>query len=184
MGARITAIDPATAQGKARELLDGVQRRLGLTPNMMRTMARSPAALEAYLAFGGALAGGALPAKFREQLALAVAEENGCDYCAAAHTALGRMVGLTDEQAAAARRGEGTDAKVGAAIRLARSLLERRGDVGDADLAPARAAGFGNGEIAEVVAHVALNVYTNYFNQLARTEIDFPKVELGAAPSG
>jgi uncharacterized peroxidase-related enzyme len=170
MGARLTAIDPATAQGKARELLDGVQRKLGLTPNMMRTMAHSPAALEAYLAFSGALAGGALPAKFREQLALAIAEANGCGYCAAAHTALGRMAGLTDEQAAAARRGEGTDAKVGAAIRLARSVLGRRGDVGDADLAAARAAGLGDAEIA------------NYFNQLARTEIDFPKVEPGTAP--
>lgn len=178
MTTRLTAINPADAKGKARELLDGVQKKLGMTPNLMRTMANSPAVLEGYLAFSGALAGGVLGPKHREEIALAVAQVNDCGYCAAAHTAIGKMVGLTGAQTEAALRGEGTDVKGTAALRLARRIIDERGAVSDQDLAQARAAGLGEPEIAEVVAHVALNVFTNYFNRLAATEIDFPKVSL------
>jgi uncharacterized peroxidase-related enzyme len=182
MTARITAIDPSNAQGKARDLLGGVQKKLGMTPNMMRTMAQSPAVLEGYLSFNGALAGGMLNAKTREQLALALAEINDCGYCASAHTALGKMAGLTAEQAANALRARGTDAKASAAIRLARQIFEQRGAVSNAELTAAHAAGLSDPEIAEVVAHVALNIFTNYFNRLAETEIDFPVVKTGMAP--
>lgn len=177
MSARLTAIDPKQAQGKAKELLDAVQAKLGVTPNMMRTMAHSPAALEAYLTFSGALAKGALSAKVREELALAIAEANDCGYCAAAHTLLGQKAGLTVEQTLLARRGKGTDAKADAAIALARQIIERRGEVSDAQLAAARSGGLNEGEIAEVVAHVALNVFTNYFNRVAATVVDFPPID-------
>ncbi len=176
MSARLTPVDPATTQGKSKELLEVVNKSLRMTPNMMRTMAQSPAALEAYLAFSGALSHGVLPAPLREQLALTVAETNGCDYCAAAHSALGKMAGLKPEQISAARFGHATDPKSEAAMRLAMQIVEQRGAVSDSELAAARSAGLGEPEIAEVVAHVALNVFTNYFNRLAETEIDFPKV--------
>jgi uncharacterized peroxidase-related enzyme len=184
MTTRLTPVDPANASGPVKGLFDAIQKKLGVTPNMMRTMAQSPAVLEAYLAFNSALGGpgAALSAKTREELALAIAATNSCDYCASAHTALGKMAGLTADQAGAALRGVGTDATATAALRLARSIIDTKGDVSDQDLAAARTAGLREPEIAEVVAHVALNIFTNYFNRLARTNIDFPKVSVGKRP--
>lgn len=172
---RLTAIDPESAQGKAKELLDGVNRKLGMTPNLMRTMANSPAALEGYLALSGALTHGKLPAKVREQISLTVAEANGCDYCLAAHSTIGKMSGLTDEQIADSRRGESVDAKTDSLLRFARQVIDSRGKVSDADVNAVREAGYGEGEIAEIVTAVALNILTNYFNNVAETEVDFPR---------
>ncbi|OGL08836.1 MAG: peroxidase [Candidatus Rokubacteria bacterium RIFCSPLOWO2_02_FULL_73_56] len=170
---RLTPIDPAAATGKAKELLSAVEAKLRFTPNMMRTMAISPAVLDGYLCFSSALGGGALGAKLREQIALAVAEANGCEYCLAAHSTIGKMVGLTNGDVVASRQGRSSDPKATAALAFARAILDRRGDVSDVDLRAVREAGHGDAEIAEIVAHVALNVFTNYFNRLARTSIDF-----------
>ena len=177
---RIRPIDPASATGKSRDLRAAVQKKLGMTPNMMRAMASSPAVLQAYLDFSGALAGGALSAKAREQLAITVADANRCDYCLAAHHAIGKGVGLSPRDLEAARSARADDPKTAAVLALARGIAEQRGDVSDAEIADARAAGLGDGEIAEVVAGVALNVFTNWFNHVAQTEIDFPPV---AAPA-
>jgi uncharacterized peroxidase-related enzyme len=178
---RITPIDPAKATGKSRELLDAVKQKLGLIPNMTRTMAQSPAVLEAYLNFSGALAAGKLGPKLGEQIALISAETNSCGYCAAAHTAIGKIVGLSEDVILSARNGRSTDPKTDAAVKFARAVIDKRGEVSDADVQTARDAGFSEGEIAEIIAHVALNIFTNYFNVVAHTEIDFPKVQLGAA---
>ena len=172
---RINQLSPETATGRAKELLGAVKSKLGFVPNMTRAMANSPAVLDGYLQFSGALNHGILPARVREQIALAVSEANGCDYCLAAHTALGGMVGLTAEQIQDSRHGTAVDAKTDALIRFALEVVETRGRVSDADLYDVREAGFDDGAIAEVVAHVALNVFTNYFNELAETDIDFPK---------
>ena len=174
---RINPIDTNEATGVTRELLDAVQKALGITPNMMKTMARSPAVLEGYLSLNTAL-GKALTAKLREQIALVTAEVNGCGYCASAHTALGKLVGLTEEQTTLARQGGSGDEKSEAALKFAQTVLQKRGKVSDQDLALVRAAGFDDGNIAEIVAHVALNVFTNYFNEVAKTEIDFPVVQV------
>lgn len=174
---RLNAIDPAHATGKTRELLDAVNSKLGLTPNVMRTMAASPAVLDAYLQFSGALAQGSLPAKLREQIALTVAQKNECNYCLAAHSAIGKMVGLTAEQIRDSRLGTAIDAKTTAALTLARRIVDTRGELLDADVAAARSAGLNDGAIAEVVANVALNLFTNYFNHVAETEVDFPAAE-------
>ena len=178
---RIQPVNYEEATGKAKELLDGVKAKLGLTPNMMKTMAQSPAVLEAYLSFSGALSGGKLNAKLREQIALTSAEINNCGYCASAHTAIGKMVGLGGEAIQAARQGRASDPKTDAALKFARAIIVNRGEVSDADLQAVRAAGFGEGEVAEIVANVALNLFTNYFNEVARTEIDFPRVQIGMA---
>jgi uncharacterized peroxidase-related enzyme len=170
---RLNPIDPAEATGKTKELLSAVQAKLHFTPNMMRTMAVSTAVLDGYLCFSSALGGGALGAKLREQIALAVAEANGCEYCLAAHSTIGKMVGLTNGDVVAGRQGLSSDPKAGAALAFARAILDRRGDVSDVDLRAVREAGHGDAEITEIVAHVALNVFTNYFNRLARTSIDF-----------
>jgi uncharacterized peroxidase-related enzyme len=179
---RLQTIDPTHATGKARTLLDGVRTKLGVVPNLLRTMASSPAVLEGYLGLSGALAGGRLPATLREQIALAVAEANVCEYCLAAHSMLGMKAGLGEEQIAAARRGDALDARDRGALRFALAVVGSRGGVSSADLERVRGAGFGDADIAEIVAHVALNVLTNYLNRVADTEIDFPKV--AALPNG
>jgi uncharacterized peroxidase-related enzyme len=173
---RISTIDPTTAQGKAKHLLDAVQKKLGITPNMMRAMAQSPAVLEGYLQFSGALASGSLDGKIREQIALAVGEANSCDYCLAAHSTLGGLAGLTEGQISSARLSLSDDPKTDAALKFARTIVTQRGEIRDADYDRVRAAGFTEGEIAEIVANTALNIFTNYFNHIAGTEIDFPKV--------
>ncbi len=173
--ARIEQITPEAATGRARELLDAVKDRLGLVPNMTRAMANAPAALDGYLQLHGALARGALPARVREQIALAVAQANGCDYCLAAHSAVGRMVGLTAEGIRDSRLGGAVDAKADALIRFALRVLEARGRVDRGDLDAVRRAGYDDGAIAEVVANVALHVFTNSFNLMAQTDLDFPE---------
>ncbi len=174
---RLHQIAPEAATGKAKELLDAVKGKLGLVPNITRAMANSPAVLEGYLGLSGALGKGSLSAKSREQIALAVGQANRCDYCLAAHSAIGKMVGLTPDQILDSRRGTAIDPKTDAVIRFARKVVDERGQVSDADIAEVRAAGLDDGAIAEVVANVALNIFTNYFNHVAETDIDFPKVE-------
>ena len=180
---RITAIEPANATGKAKQLLEDVNAKLGLTPNLMRTLATAPAALEGYLSFSGALAGGVLDAKFREQIALAVAQANSCAYCLAAHTAIGGLVGLQQHEIIASRASRATDAKQDAGLKFAQAIVVNRGDVSDVVLSGVRAAGFNDAEITEIVANVAINIYTNYLNHVAQTSVDFPQVDLalGAA---
>jgi uncharacterized peroxidase-related enzyme len=175
---RLPAIQTETASAKAKQLLESVQAKLKITPNMTRVMANSPAVLEAYLGFSGSLAGSALPAKLREEIALAVGEANACQYCVSAHSAIGKLTGLADLEIDAARDGRSTNTKEAAALKFAQRVVSTRGAVSDADLAEVRKAGFGDAEIAEIIAHVALNVFTNYFNIAAQVEVDFPKVEL------
>ena len=175
---RLSTIHPEAAMGKQRDLLDAVQHQLGRVPNMFRTMAQSPAVLEGYLALSRALAGGMLDARLRQQLAIATAQANECTYCLSAHTAIGKQVGLTPDEAAAARGASATNPRADAALKFARLVLERRGDVADEDVTAIRRAGFTEGEVAEIIAHVALNIFTNYFNKAAEVEVDFPKVPL------
>lgn len=173
---RIPPVDPATTSGKAGNLLAAVAARFGSTPNLFRVAAQSPAALEGLLGLSGALGGGALTAATRESVALAVAEANGCDYCLSAHSLIGRGAGLSEADIALARTGRAADSRLEATLAFARAVLATRGRVSDADLATARAAGLDDGALVEVVAHVALNVFTNYLNNVADTEIDFPVV--------
>jgi uncharacterized peroxidase-related enzyme len=176
---RIPPVERNTTNDNIRRNFDAVQRQLGVVPNMMRTMAQSPPVLDAYLGFGAALRRGSLPVPLHEQIALAVAESNACDYCLSAHTALGRGAGLSDDELAAAREARAADAKAAAALQFARAVVDRRGEVRDQDFASVRTAGYTDGEIAEIIAHVALNVLTNYFNRAAQTDIDFPLVAAG-----
>ncbi len=177
--ARISPIDHEAAEGQARSLLDGVNKSLGTVPNLMATIAHSPATLQAYLGFGQALGGGTLGGKLREQLALAVAGANACEYCASAHTALGKGQGVEESELASNLAADSADPRTDAALKFARAIVVKRGFVSDGDVEAVRAAGFGDGEITEIVGVVALNVFTNYFNHVAQTENDFPRVEVG-----
>ena len=174
---RLKAIETAEAEPKAKAFLEGVQKKLGMTPNLMRTMANSPAVLEAYLGLGNTLGKGTLSPKLREQIALTVSELNGCHYCLSAHTALGKMVGLGDEEITDSRRGLSPDRKTEAVLQFARKVSSERGWVSDDDVASLRAAGTTDAELAEIVGVVALNIFSNYFNHVADTDVDFPEVE-------
>ena len=173
---RINPIDPGRAQGKAKTLLQGVQKSLGRTPNLLRTLAQSPPVLEAYLGYNRALAGGHLSPQLREQIALAVSGASGCEYCASAHTAIGRGLGVDDEELGASLHGFSTDPRTEAALVFARRIVAERGRVSDDDLGRARDAGYTDGDIVEIFAAVVGTLFTNYFNHIARTEVDFPPV--------
>lgn len=173
---RIPAINPDQATGQAQRLLKGIQSKLGFAPNIMRTMANSPAVLQGYLEFSNTLSKGNLSPKFREQVALAVSEMNDCQYCLAAHSAIGRSVGLSEEAIGDSRRGESPDTKEATALAFTRNVVENRGWVSDEDVAKLRRVGFSQGDIVELMANISLTLFTNYFNHVAETEVDFPAV--------
>ena len=175
---RITTIPSISeAPEAARPLLEDAKKKLGSVPNLFRVIANSPAALEGYFGLTGALAKGRLDARMQERIALAVAELNGCGYCLSAHSYLGRHVAkLDDAELSANRNGASNDPKADAALRFATAVVRQRGQVGDGDVAAIKAAGFDDAEIVEIVLHVALNTLTNYVNEVAKTEIDFPAV--------
>ena len=164
---------PAASQ----PLLDAVKQQLGAVPNLMRVLGNSPAALEGYLALNGALGKGALDGRTRERIAMTVAEANGCDYCLSAHTYLGKnLAKLDDAELTANRDAASSDPKAAAALRFARTVVAERGRVSADDLDAVKAAGYTDAQVIEIVLHVALNTLTNYVNNVAGTEIDFPVV--------
>jgi len=176
---RFSNVDPASANDRARKLLDGVRKSLGTTPNMMATMAQAPAVLDMYLSATAKLGTGSLDAGLREQIALAVAGANTCGYCASAHTALGKGAGVGDDELTRNLDGKSNDARTQAALTFAQRIVAARGLVSDGDVKAVRDAGYSDAEIIEIVANVTHNIFTNYFNHIAQPEIDFPVVEVG-----
>jgi len=175
---RLKALSPDDAAGKTKDLFNGIQARLGMVPNMMRTMGNSSAVLDGYLNLSGALGQGTLGAKTGELIALAVAENNACDYCLSAHTFIGeKLAGIDIPALSAARDGKSNNAKTEAALSFANVVVGKRGRVSDVDINTVKAAGYTDGEVAEIIAHVALNIFTNYLNNAALTQIDFPVVK-------
>lgn len=171
---RIPPVNPATATGRAKEIFDGPLA--GKHFNIFKSMAVSPAALDTYLGMAGALSKAALNAKEREVIQLAIGQANNCEYCQAAHTAIGKSVGLTDAQTIEARRGTLSDPKLNAVAKFALALHEKKGFVSDSDYKNFKAAGYTDAHAAEAVASYALALYTNYFNHMNNTPTDFPAV--------
>jgi uncharacterized peroxidase-related enzyme len=180
--ARVQVVDPKTATGEAKQLLDAVQGQLGVTPNFIRVLANSPKALQGFLGLYGALGEAALDKPTQERIALAVAEGNGCQYCVSAHTAIGRHAGLSNEEMALNRQGTSEDVKAAAAVAFAKALNDNVGEVTTAEFEAARTAGLSDAEIVEIIAAVAINIFTNILGKATRVEIDFPKVELMQEP--
>ncbi|HVY07662.1 MAG TPA: carboxymuconolactone decarboxylase family protein [Burkholderiales bacterium] len=176
---RINLPAPDQTPAASLPLFDAVNKQLGVVPNLMKMLGNSAAALGGYLSLRDMLGRGTLGGKLGGRIALAVAEINGCRYCLAAHTYLGKnAVKLDDAEMAANRRGTSGDPKADAAVRFAAKVAQLRGHVSDADVQAVKNAGYSNGEVMEIVAHVALNTLTNYVNEVAQTDIDFPAVEL------
>lgn len=173
---RIQPLDPEKAQGKAQELLAAIKAKAGRVPNILKTMAHSPVALQAYLGLSGAFTDAKLPLKVREQIALAVGEDNQCHYCVAAHSAIGKHAGLTPEEIEAGRRAKSPDPKTDAILKFAKRLSAQRGNITDPEWAEVRKAGCSDEEVLEIITAVALNLFTNYVNHVADTAVDFPQV--------
>lgn len=172
---RLKKLDKSQASEKSQQMMNDLEGKKMLL-NIFRSMANSPAVLDAYLKFSGALKEGKLDPKSREAIALAVGQVNKSEYCLSAHTMIGKNSGLDDAAIRDARLGRSSDKKLNGILTLARKLATDQGRVSDSDVSAARAAGLDDGEIAEVVASIALNIFTNYFNNLNQTEVDLPKV--------
>lgn len=172
--ARIQPNDKPTPE--AQKTLDGLKEKLGTVPNIFQTFSHSPAVLDFYMQGSGALGKTSLSAALRESIALTVAGLNGCDYCASAHTVIGKGAGLDDDEAGQNLHAKSNDSKAQAALDFAAKLVENRANVTDADVQAVKDAGYSDGEVLEIVAVVAFNIFTNYFNHVADTDIDFPPV--------
>lgn len=175
---RVPLIDRTATSPERKQLLDSIHGAFGATPNMFRAVANSPAALKSLWGSFGALGGGVLDARLGEQIAVAVADRNGCEYCLAAHTMLGKKAGATAEQMREAQNAESSDPKTRAALQFAARIVDTRGRVSDADVKAVREAGYGDEQIVEILAHVALNLFTNYVNNALAVEVDFPAARL------
>ena len=169
-----TQLAPAASQ----PLLAQVQKAFGATPNMFKAVANSPAALQSMWAAFGALGQGTVGAKLGEQIAVAIANRNRCEYCLAAHTVLGQNAGASAADMAAAQVGQSSDPKTAAALAFALKVVEQRAQVSDADVANLHEVGFQDEQVVEILAHVALNLFTNYVNVALDIPVDFPRVAL------
>ena len=178
---RILPVNPDQTDAKTAAALKAVKATLGILPNLFTTLARAPAALNGYLRLSESLSQGRLSARQREMIAIAVAQENACAYCLSAHAAIGQGVGLSEEDIDRARHGGARDPKDDAVTELALRIAQSRADISDGTLATARQAGLDDSLIVEIIAHVALNVLTNYVNRIAGTDVDFPAVDLSPA---
>lgn len=175
---RVNLVDPAEATAANAQTFAQIERAMGGVPNMFRAVANSPAALQSMWGSFAALGGGTLGAQIGEQIAVAIADRNRCEYCLAAHTLLGTNAGLSAETLASAQTGQAADPRTAAILTLATALVEQRGQVSAAEVDTARSAGLTDEEIVEVVAHVALNVFTNYINVALAVPVDFAPVPL------
>jgi len=175
---RIEAVNPKEATGETKELLDAVQQKLGMVPNIMRVFANSPKALAAFLGLFENIGQGVLDPKIGERIALAVGESNGCQYCVSAHTAIAQKAGLDRDEIANARRGSSADSKADAAVKLASALNKNRGNITTIQFTQAKEAGLSDAEIVEIITHVGLNFLNNVLSNSMQVKIDFPEVQL------
>ena len=179
MSTRIQTLNPETTTGKSKELFNAVEQKLGFIPNLIKVFGNSPATLQTYLSLGELTASGNFSNKFREQLALSIAEENDCNYCLSAHTAIGKMNGLSEEEIVESRKANASDTKQQAGLQFAQSVTKNRGKVTSEEIKNVKEAGYTDEDILEIILNVVSNTLTNYVNHIAETEIDFPKVEAG-----
>lgn len=178
---RINVVNQQNANEEQRALLDAIEAKLGMVPNFLKVFANSPAALRAFLGLHEIASEGSLDALTRERIALALAQQNACEYCVSAHSVLGRKAGLEKAEITANRAGTSQDDRAAAAVKFARALAEHSGEITTAELLQVRNAGYDDEEIVEIITHVGLNILTNIIGKASRVEIDFPKVDLKLA---
>ncbi len=179
--ARINIVTTESANPEQKALYDAIHAQLGIVPNFLKVFANSPAALKAFLGLHGIAGDGSLDPQTRERIALTLAQQNSCEYCLSAHTAIGRKAGLDAAEIKANRAGSSRDKKAAVAVGFARSLVSHMGDITTAELQEMRSAGYSDSDIVEVITHVGMNILTNMLGKAGHVDIDFPKVELKLA---
>ena len=177
---RIKIVTNEAANSEQKALFDAIQGKLGMVPNFLRVLGNSPVALNAFLGLYGVAGAGSLDPLTRERIALAVAEQNACQYCVSAHTAIGGQAGLSGAEMQANRAGTSQDAKAAAAVKFARALVEHKGGVSTEEITEVRNAGYSDADLAEIIMHVGMNLITNIIGRSSRVEIDFPQVKLNS----
>jgi uncharacterized peroxidase-related enzyme len=175
---RINVVTQETATTDQKALLAAIQQKMGMVPNFLGVLAQSPDALRAFLGFHEIAEAGQLDPQTRERIALAIAQENSCEYCLSAHTAIGFKAGLSKSEISANRAGASEDAKAAAALAFAQALNAHAGDVTQAEFDAVRDAGHSDAEIVEIIAHVGMNILTNLIGKATQVDIDFPKVTM------
>ena len=178
---RINVVTPENANTEQKALYEAITNKLGMVPNFLKVFANSPAALNGFLGLHSIAEEGSLDALTKERIALALAEQNACQYCVSAHSAIGRKVGLNADEIEANRLGTSQDAKAAAAVKFAKAVQEHKGEVTTAELMEVRAAGYSESDVVEIITHVGMNFLTNILGKASSVEIDFPKVELKKA---
>ena len=172
--ARITQVSDVAAAPEAAALFAAIKGKIGMVPNLYRVAANQPKVLAAMLGLNETLAGGAFDARTREAIALAVAGANECDYCASAHAAISAGLKVPPSLVDSHLAGRSDDPRIAAILRFALAIVAAKGLVSDAELDAARRSGLSEADIVETVANVVANVFTNYLNHVAGTDIDFP----------
>lgn len=167
-----------TPTPEAAKTLEAVQKQMGVVPNVFKIMAQAPNVLSGYLAFNAALGHGTLSAQEREQIALAVSGYDKCIYCASAHTAIAQKTGVTNEETQLNLKGKASTPKIEVLLNFTLAVVKTKGFVSDSDMQTLRAAGYTDTQIVEIVAVIAGTIFTNYFNHVAGTEVDFPLVKV------
>lgn len=175
---RIKIVTDQSANTDQKALFDAIQGQLGMVPNFLRIIGNSTVALKSFLGLYGVAGAGSLDPLTRERIALALAEQNACEYCVSAHTAIGGQAGLSGDEMKANRAGTSQDAKAAAAVEFARSLVEHKGEVTTEDIAEIRKAGYSDADLVEIIMHVGMNLITNILGKASRVDIDFPHVKL------
>ena len=174
---RLKTVEPSDAGPEVASMYQQIEQKIGMVPNILKGMANSPAVLQAYMSFSGALQEASLSSAEHEVVYLNTSEANRCHYCVSAHSTLATSIGLSADEVVNIRRGEPSDPKHRALARFTRRMMETKGFVEDADLEAVRDAGYGDQQIAEAIAVIALATFTNLFNHVNETQLDFPEAE-------
>lgn len=171
---RLNVVTPEQATGQTKELYNAIERAVGGIPNIYQGVGNSAAALEGVLHIGEVLKKGRLTSAEIEAIKLAVSETYGCNYCLAAHSLLGKKAGLTDEEVISIRRGASQKPKIGALVKFVNAVIQPQARVSDDEVRAVRTAGYNDAQIAETLLTVAQTVFTNLFNRVHQTPLDFP----------
>ena len=163
--------------GQTKEIFNNISQKVGRVPNLYAAMANSPQLLGGFLAFEESLKQGSFSAKENEAIALAVSQSNNCDYCLAAHSAIGKMLGYSENEVIDIRKGTSADRKLNALTNLATELTEKRGHASKESISNFLEAGYTHQSLAELIGMVAIRSITNYIFSNGNFEIDFPKAK-------
>ena len=164
----VPPLDPAKALGVTKVLLTRLEQRMGRIPPPVLLVANSSNALRGYLSFFGALRSGGLPARLTEQIALLVSEITDCEYGLAEHELSARIVGVSEADIRASRRGRSSSPKIDAGLRFARAIVWARGHVSEDELRLVLDAGYSEGQVVEIIGHVSLNMFISYVTNATR----------------